>query len=238
MSPAATSSQPESVWEFFGRKREGFFVEVGVGHPTDGSRTWLLEQNGWRGLLVEPREKLFELLLRRRPHSQVFRAACCAPGKTGYAELQIPDDTLDRTPAPEGSGDASGSQRPWTEKVELATLDALLAKAGNPKVDFVSIAAAGTELEVLRGFDLKRHEPALVLIEGKALPLAKLRFLRGRGYRLMKRTESDTWYVPQPMEFSMTALGESMRRWRKVFLDLPFRKLRRWRQARRRRAQR
>ncbi len=108
MSLAVTSSQPELVWECFGRKRDGFFVEVGLKHPTEGSQTWLLEQNGWRGL----------------------------------------------------------------------------------------------------------------------------------GYRLMKRTESHLLFVLQPKEISMTALGEDMRRWRKVFLDLPFRELRRWRQARRRCARR
>lgn len=46
--------EKQLVWEFFGRKRDGFFVEVGANGPFAGSQTWLLEQNGWRGVLVEP----------------------------------------------------------------------------------------------------------------------------------------------------------------------------------------
>ena len=54
--------QDELVWEFFGRRRAGFFLEVGANHPTQGSQTWLLEQNGWRGILVEPQATLAALL--------------------------------------------------------------------------------------------------------------------------------------------------------------------------------
>ena len=42
------------VWEYFGRKKEGMFVEVGANDAVAGSQTRLLEQNGWRGVLVEP----------------------------------------------------------------------------------------------------------------------------------------------------------------------------------------
>jgi len=57
----ATPQIPESqlkennlVWEFFGRKTSGFFVEVGANDPFLLSQTWMLEQKGWTGVLVEP----------------------------------------------------------------------------------------------------------------------------------------------------------------------------------------
>ena len=44
------SNQNESdlIWEFFGRRPEGFFVEVGANDPQQGSQTWFLEAHGWR----------------------------------------------------------------------------------------------------------------------------------------------------------------------------------------------
>ena len=42
------------VWEFFGRKTSGFFVEVGANDPFLFSQTWMLEEKGWTGVLVEP----------------------------------------------------------------------------------------------------------------------------------------------------------------------------------------
>ena len=37
--------EKELVWEFFGQKRDGVFVEVGANDPVAGSQTWLLEKN-------------------------------------------------------------------------------------------------------------------------------------------------------------------------------------------------
>lgn len=226
------AQQDEFVWQFFGRRRDGFFIEVGANDPIDGSLTWLLEQSGWRGILVEPQISLFQALCQEQPRSKVFRAACSAPEKTGLAELHVPADGLNGFATLERNVDDVGIRYERTERVEVTTLDALLAQIGNPKVDFVSIDTEGTELDVLRGFELYRHHPALLLIEDKLQSLAKHRFLRAQGYRLVKRTELNNWYVPREVEFGMTNLWERLKLWRKVFLGLPFRKFRHWRHAR------
>jgi FkbM family methyltransferase len=230
------ASQDELVWEFFDHRGEGYFVEVGANHPQQGSQTWLLEKAGWRGALVEPQASLFEALCQARPRSKVFRAACSAPEKTGFAELHVPGDELNGFATLERNVDDAGIRYERTERVGVTTLDALLAQAGNPKVDFVSLDTEGTELDVLRGFELRRHRPALLLIEDKLQSLAKHRFLRAQGYKLVKRTELNNWYVPQEVEFRMTTLWERLKLWRKVFLGLPFRKLRHWRDTRAARA--
>lgn len=225
-------SQDELVWEYLGRRREGFFVEVGANQPRKGSQTWLLEQNGWSGLLVEPQEQFYRLLCERRPRAKVVRAACTSPDKTGFADLHIPEGDLNGFATLERNVDDYGIRYVRTERVELVTLDALLAQAGNPQVDFISIDTEGTELDVLMGFTLARYQPALILLEDKGQSLAKHRFLRAHGYKLVKRTELNNWYVPRETRFSMTTLGERLRLWRKVFLGLPFRKFRRWRHSR------
>jgi FkbM family methyltransferase len=225
-------SQDQLVWEFFGRRTEGFFVEVGANHPRQGSQTWLLEEKGWRGLLVEPQEKLFQALLKERPGATVVRAACSAPERSGFAELHIPTEDLNGFATLERNKDDLGIAYERTERVAVMTLDALLAQAGNPKVDFISIDTEGTELDVLRGCTLSQHRPALMLIEDKGITLAKHRHLRAQGYKLVKRTEVNNWYVPQQTDFSMTTAGERLKLYRKVFLGLPFRQFRHWRRQR------
>jgi FkbM family methyltransferase len=225
-------SQEELVFDYFGRRATGFFVEVGANHPTEGSQTWLLEQNGWQGILVEPQERLFRELNQHRPHCRVFRAACTAPGRTGFAELHIPDEGHNGFATLEPNVHDYGLQYERTEKVELVTLDSLLTQVGNPEVDFLSIDTEGTELDVLRGFDLRQHHPKLILLEDKGQSLEKHRHLAHQGYKLVKRTELNNWYVPRETSFSMTTPGERLKLWRKVFLGLPFRKLRHWRHNR------
>jgi hypothetical protein len=75
------------VWEFFGRRHDGVFVEVGANHPTEGSQTWFLEQQGWSGVLVEPNPELQELLREKRPRSRVVQAAAWGPEQGGGSML-------------------------------------------------------------------------------------------------------------------------------------------------------
>ena len=71
--------QDRAVWQFFGQKSQGFFIEVGANDPFGGSQTWLLEQNGWKGILIEPQQQFSQRLKAARPGSQVFGVACARP---------------------------------------------------------------------------------------------------------------------------------------------------------------
>jgi len=109
--------------------------------------------------------------------------------------------------------------------VPVRTLDDILEEAAAPApIDFVSIDVEGHEVEVLSGFDLQRWRPRLILIEDHVTNLAKHRALTRAGYRLIRRTGLNGWYVPQP-DAPRVGLG-----WwqiaRKYYLALPFRMLR------------
>jgi FkbM family methyltransferase len=229
--------QDDYVWQFFGCRRDGFFIEVGANDPVDGSLTWLLEQNGWRGILVEPQQRLFPLLKSQRPASEVVCAACTAPEKRGWANLYIPDTRLNPFATLNPALNDPGVQYERAEKTEALTLDDVLERAGQGrKVDFVSIDTEGTELDVLRGFNLEKHQPALLLLEDKGRSLDLHRHLVRHGYKLVKRTQLNNWYVPRATRFEMTSFGEKLALWRKVFLGYPFRKFRHWRRTRNRAA--
>jgi FkbM family methyltransferase len=226
--------ETELVWLFFDRRKEGCFVEVGANEPKAGSQTWFLEERGWRGLLIEPQARLAEKLRQERPRSTVVQAACGAPGHPDELPFYIG----------EGHGHSSlgrnlvdaDTKYVRTEQVKVFTLDEILARADTPKVDFVSIDVEGTQLDVLRGFSLEAHRPALVLLEDHLHTLQVHRHFRGRGYRLVKRTEYNNWYVPQDRPFTLSTPLERLRLWKKVWANTPFRKLRVYRE--RKRAQR
>lgn len=221
------------VWEFFDRKHEGVFVEVGANDPHNGSQTWLLEQNGWTGMLVEPQAALCDKLRRERKNSAVFQVACSGPDKEGEASLHIA--AHDGISTLEPQADSHGIQFVGTERVKITTLDKVLSMAGTVKVDFLSLDVEGYEIEVMRGFDFKKYQPSLILIEDGVRNLDKHRYLKRQGYRLVKRTSLNNWYVPAGQPFRMTFWLERLELFRKMFLGLPFRKLTLWR--RRRRAQ-
>ena len=213
--------------EFFGGSRTGFFVEVGAYDPRVLSQTWHLEQLGWEGILVEPQPDLAEKLRQQR-RAKVYEAACSSPanvGKIMTLNLAGGHSTL------ESRFVDAGTRRGGTVAIKARTLDDILTDAKAPRpLDFVSIDVENHEIEVLAGFDLAVWCPRLMLVEDHALSPRLHRYLTGRGYKWVRRTGLNGWYVPEHSPKNVDLFGY-MQYIRKYYLGVPFRRLR---QAKRR----
>jgi len=213
------------VWDYFQHRTHGFFIEVGANDPVSLSQTYLLEQNGWEGILVEPQAVCCEKLRKLRPRSKVIEAACGAPEQRGKALFRVASSN-DRSALAWQEADADVICA-GTVEVDLVTLDEVLQADGNPKPDFVSIDVEGGELAVLQGFNLTRFQPALLVVEDHVHDLRLHRYLLRHQYKLVKRTGSNNWYVPKTRRFEV-GLGERLRLWRKMYAATPLRQLKRW----------
>jgi FkbM family methyltransferase len=210
------------VREFFGGDSSGYFVEVGANHPTEGSQTWHLEQSGWTGVLVEPQPDLAAFLVTSRK-ARVFATACSSPENTGQSlplHVDGPRSALDRDRM------SPGAKAAYIIVVPTRTLDSILEEASAPvPIDLLSIDVEGHEVEVLRGLDLVRWQPLLILVEDHVGSLATHRYLTRNGYRLIRRLGHNGWYVPASEAVQVSASD----RWeivRKYYLALPFRLVR------------
>jgi FkbM family methyltransferase len=213
--------EPELIWQYFNQATSGFFVEVGANEPQAGSQTWLLESHGWRGLLVEALPHLAARLRAERPRSIVVQAACGSaehPAMVEFHEAQTSGHSGLRRHSLEAQ-----DRYVAVHRVPMLSLNEMLAQAGQAKVDFVSIDVEGMELEVLRGFDLSRHAPALMLIEDHLLSWKTHLHMRQSGYQLVKRTGLNNWYVPNGRGFRFSSAFERVRLWRKVWAGTPLR---------------
>jgi FkbM family methyltransferase len=194
---------------------KGFFVEVGAYQPVALSQTWELEQRGWDGLLIEPIPEHAESLRRER-RARVFEVACGRPeqhGKTMPIYVAGARSSLKYAHGPPND-------------VRVVTLDSVLAEGGAPGVDFLSVDVEGAELDVLRGLSFERYRPGLILLEDFAEGLEKHRFMRSRGYKRVRRTGNNSWYVREDVAFPVSLFG----RWqllRKYNLSIPVRWLKR-----------
>ena len=218
------AEEKELVWKFFGRKRDGIFVEVGANDPVAGSQTWLLEQNGWQGVLVEPQAALCEKLRSARPRSRGLQVACSRAGRAGEADLILTEHDGNATLKPQR--DSHGINYVGAERVRITTLDSVLQTAGISHMDFLSLDVEGHEIEVMCGLNFEKYTPSLILIEDGVRNLAKHRFLKNHGYILVKRTTLNNWYVPRNQPFTMSSWRERLELVRKMYLGLPIRKLR------------
>jgi FkbM family methyltransferase len=165
----------------FAGETSGFFVEVGAYDGVVLSNTYFLESIGWRGVLVEPDAEKARACRTNRPKCQVFECAAVASDEVKevafYAveggEVYSSAGKLDEFQAERLS---SWGLKHKKTTVAARTLDSMLTDAKASRVDFVSIDVEGGELDVLRGFDLKRWQPRVVMIEVN-------RFMRPRGVR-------------------------------------------------------
>lgn len=226
----AEAREKALVRRYFGDAAHGTFVEVGANEPASiHSQTWHLERMGWRGILIEPNPALFDELVRQRPGSRVYNVACSSPRKVGVAQLKIPivaDGTIDTGKAAlEVNIDHAGFPAYRTETVKVVTLDSILAENDVSGIDLLSIDVEGTELDVLKGLDLKRYRPRLILLEDKLVYLNKHRWLKRNGYRLVKRTLFNNWYIPEQQLFGLASAKERLVLFKKLYLTLLPRKI-------------
>jgi FkbM family methyltransferase len=220
---------------FFDRSTRGFFVDVGANDPKLASQTWHLEQLGWDGVLIEPQPDLAEELRKFR-RTKVYAVACSSPANAGKS-LPLHVAGSPHMTGIHASFDPNFAvpdmRRMGVIEVPVKTLDEILIDVKAPvPIDFVSIDVETHEIEVLEGFDISKWRPRLMLIEDLALDLRLHRYITRRGYKWIRRTGLNGWYVPadSPMRVSLFGRFQFLR---KHYLATPFRRLRehsrRWR---------
>ncbi len=161
------------LWRLFEDKLEGRFIEVGAYDGVTHSVTYPFEGLGWTGVLIEPLPEAAAACRAARAHSRTVQAALGPVGSGGTARFT------------KVGGDARGEKmsflttsarhrkimRERGEQVEievpLTTMDAVLDGEA-PGIDFAVIDVEGGEAELLRGFDLRKHRPRVLVIEDKS----------------------------------------------------------------------
>ncbi|HQT25605.1 MAG TPA: FkbM family methyltransferase [Burkholderiales bacterium] len=94
-----------------------------------------------------------------------------------------------------------------------------------PGFDFISIDIEGHEMEMFKGFDLRRWKPRLVLLEDHVVNHEKHNHMVSNGYGLIFRTGLNSWYVQDSEQYGFS-IGARFEKLRKYWLGLPFRKMR------------
>ena len=164
---------------------------------------------------MEPQAGCCRILREQRPNSRVCQAACCAPGQRGTLTLHL--STNNSLSGLKKHVNDTKVQYTGTETVQALPLDEILAQAEHPAVDFISIDVEGLELEVLEGLDLEKHQPPLLVIEDHLHSLKVHFHLRRHGYKLVKRTGCNSWYVPRRDAYRI-GLWDRIKMFRKVWL--------------------
>jgi FkbM family methyltransferase len=165
------------IWEFFGHKTSGFFVDVGAFDGIHLSNTYFLEQQDWQGICVEPHPDYFPLCEKNRPKSVCTNVACIGDEDedvvTFYAEksgLYSGTESNKQVEFIENNYQLNWKQRfrrlnPL--EVPATTLNQILAKhlPEDVNIDLLSIDTEGNEFDILDSLDLSQYQPRIIIVE-------------------------------------------------------------------------
>jgi FkbM family methyltransferase len=155
------------IFERFMQKRSGFYVDVGASHPYRLSNTYLLYENGWRGVTVEPIPLLGRLHRKWRPEDiLVPKAIGLAAGRLEFKEM-LPSvlSTLDTETAQNYVAEGK-AQLLRSYDIDVITLNQLFRDyAGQQRVDFLSLDMEGLDGSIITSCEFNEVRPSVICIE-------------------------------------------------------------------------
>ena len=153
------------LWRALQQVRDGFYIDVGASDPTVDSVTRAFYERGWHGINIEPVPADHARLCEARPRD--INLAVAAGAGEGTIELfDVPSvrgwATTDAALAAEH--EARGHEV-VAATVPARTLAAICAEHVAGEIHFLKIDAEGSEGQVIRGMDLRRWRPWILIVE-------------------------------------------------------------------------
>lgn len=159
----------------------GFYIEAGAHNGIRQSNTLFLEKNlGWKGILIEPNTKKFNICKQYRSSNNLFYNCALSPSEhiTQLYGNFLEDDEGESLAA----STTSLINLPYYDEyfksvlikrsnerehilVPAKTLNSILEENKINHVDFMSLDIEGYELEVLRYFNFLKFDISYILIE-------------------------------------------------------------------------
>jgi FkbM family methyltransferase len=180
----------DAILQAFLPEETGFYVDIGSGHPIQGSNTYALYQLGWTGILIDPVLSNISLSQQIRPNDQVIHAAV---GLTDQEHIEfIEFETYQYSTTSEARAAVIVNLgHPVRERylVPIRSLEEVVLGANVKKPAVLSIDVEGQEINVLESNNWNTFTPDFILVEDLSPPweveTVVASFLKSNGYELL-----------------------------------------------------
>ncbi len=161
------------IVDYIFKKNNGIYIDVGCNHPVYNNNTYLLNKKGWKGINIDIDKKSIQLFdLFRKKDLNINLAVSSKKTELEYINYH------EKSPinAIKTSQNRHFQSLEKTKKIKSDTLDSIIENSQfkDKKIDFVSIDVEGHEIEVIKGFNLKKYKPSIIVIEYLDTSLKKI----------------------------------------------------------------
>lgn len=160
--------------KIFKNQDKGIYIDVGCQHPIKNNNTYLLYKKGWEGINVDLDKDNIDLFNASRSKDNNFNKALSSDVNDVdlyFYHKKSPINTINKR-----TSEFQKSKVSSIKKIKTDTLDNVIlnTKYKNSSFDLLSIDVEGHELEVLKGFNLVKFSPNVIVVEYLDLNVSKL----------------------------------------------------------------
>ena len=162
------------ILNIFKNQKNGFYLDIGCGHPIKNNNTYLLNKKGWSGINIDLDNENIDLFNSYRKKD--INIATAVSDKEGEADLYFYHSKSALNTISKQNAEFQKAKVSIIRKIKTQTINKIIENSQykDKKIDFLSIDVEGSELIILKNFDFKKYSPKVIVVEYLDLSLKKL----------------------------------------------------------------
>ena len=162
------------VLNIFKNQKEGFYLDIGCGHPIKNNNTYLLNKKGWCGINIDLDEENIDLFNSYRKKDVNLTTA--VSDKEGETDLYFYHKKSALNTISKENADFQKAKVSAIKRIKTQTINRIIENTPfkDRKIDFLSVDVEGSEFAILKNFDFTKYSPKVIVVEYLDLSLKKL----------------------------------------------------------------
>lgn len=185
------------ILDQFPKDYRGYAIDVGASDGRSVNTTWALEKHHfWTVVSVEPNPTFHPYLLKERAWVEKC-ALASEPSEAATFHIHVNNEESFSSLSPKVRNDKYPTDGMSWRKIEVPvkTLEQVLRRWEFPRLDALCLDTEGTELDVLKGFDLGKWLPKVMVIECWDEPVEVQQHIGPFGYKRVAKSVDNHCFV-------------------------------------------
>jgi FkbM family methyltransferase len=197
----AQFGEDDIIAQYFPQGYIGSCIDVGAANGVAGNNSYLFEERKWNTLCVEANPTLYAQCKVARTNTANYAVSNYNKDGELFTIYHLHNGNEEAVSSLKAdkrliNDHASLIKNTIEISVNVRTLDSIIEETSLFKtIDFVSIDTEGTELDVLKGFDINKWKPRLFVIENNYNNNEIEQYLNNFSYKKDKRNAVNDFYL-------------------------------------------